>query len=155
MKFFVIALVLLVAFSMEKKLKVQSKAKALKAWYLNIPIYLESFHGYALNIDDNYKLEIIGGKDLSWRIKPVKNDKFYIISSNGSYLCTKTIFNTPQVCRKASDDAQWELNTSGTKKFGLKNRNGKYLRANKYGTITSLATYHVMQDWETWTAIKA
>ena len=154
MKLFVIVLVMLAAFSMEKKLRLKSKAKAIMTWYINTPIYLESFHGYSLNIVETYKIEIIAGKDLTWKIQYLKNDNIYVVASNGSYLCTKTIYNTPHACRKATVDAEWELYTLGSKKVAFRTLNGKYLRATKVGLITSVITYHLLTDWESWTPVK-
>ena len=139
---------------MEKKKKVQSETKGQKDQTINSRCYLESDEDEKWNSDDVKKLEIVGGRDMTWTIKPQKNGKYYVVAATGSYLCTKTIYNTPQVCRKPSDDSEWEIHTLGSSKIGFRNKNGKYLRATKIGVITSVVTYHVMQDWETWTPIK-
>ena len=153
MKFFIVlALAMLISFSMESKLRCRSKAKALKAWYLNRPVYAKSAHNQYLAVTNKYKLSVSNTKDTSWTITPIGNDKYYVIANKGDYLCLSGLFKIPSVCRNGGGDSEWRLTTSGTFDVGFKGNNGNYLRA---GLLSLLTTTRRMQDWEHWTLSKA
>ena len=151
--FMFLVLVMLMVFSMEKKIRSRSKGKRMNAWYLNRPIYLKSAHGDYLSVDRKYRLSISDGRDVTWKIVPTKNDKYLVISSMGNNLCTNSI-NIPITCSNQSGSSEWSISAMGTNTHGLRNKNGKYLTAGKLGIIKSLRTSNNLQDWETWTVVK-
>ena len=152
MKFIIlIALAMLVAFSSESKLRAQSKSKVLSAWYLNRKIYIQSYSGEYLIVTSKYKLDLNKKKSTTWVIKPIKNDKYYVVANNIDYLCLEGFFNSPEACRAKGSKSEWKLTTSGSNKIGFKGSNGDYLCDGLFDLTTSAR----MQKKETWTLSKA
>ena len=76
MKFFIVlALAMLISFSMESRLVYEPKPEGLKAWYLNRPVYAKSAHNQYLTVTNKYKLSVSNTKETSWTITPIGNDK--------------------------------------------------------------------------------
>ena len=158
MKFIIVlALAMLISFSMETKLRSKSKSKQLDSQYLNTLVRIESSHRGYLSSNGNYRVSICRQEESfdchsnreKWTIKPVENGYYNVILSKGDCLCIRG--NDPSLCNIEDPDSQMKLIPGKNGRIGFQGKSGKYLRA---GLLNILNTASKMDSWEMWALLK-
>ena len=136
MKFFIIlALGMLISFSMEIKLRSRSKSKQVNNFYIDTPIYIESLYYQYLKADGKYGLYITDEKETTWTIKNVGNERYNIISDTSSYICIHTIYNILTLCDGKGPDSEWRLISSGDNSVSFQGKTDRYLIPKRLGFV--------------------
>ena len=153
MKFIIVlALAMLVSFSMEAKLRSRSKSKQLDSKYINTPINIRSAHADYLYPKDKYNVRecdpdyhYCDKNERIWTIKPASNGDYKVVSSNGNCLCIRG--DKSGLCSIEDPDSDLKLIIVNADRVGFQGKSGRYLRAGVFGGINTASK---MDSWERW-----